>query len=107
VPDYSCVPVEVAVFADRAHVECAAPAPKTRGSYPVDTGHSIVYFSVSKSDSDWAGRFVHVANLAMASGLPMIIRYRSGDYSGEAHGCVRSDCRTPEAFSLRRTTRLP
>jgi hypothetical protein len=39
--DYNCVPLEVAVLNELVHDECASPAPKTRGGYPTDTGHSI------------------------------------------------------------------
>lgn len=105
--DYVCVPLEVSVLDNRAHVECAAPAGKTRGGYPVDTGHALVYFAVPLTDAAWAGRFIHVANLSMTSGMPMRIRYVSGDYSGEAFGCARANCRTPEAYSLRRTAHVP
>lgn len=105
--DYVCVPLEVSVLDNRAHVECAAPAGKTRGGYPVDTGHAIVYFAVPLTDTAWAGRFIQVANLSMTSGMPMLIRYASGDYSGEAFGCARGNCRTPEAYSLRRTAHVP
>lgn len=105
--DYVCVPLEVSVLADRAHVECAAPAGKTRGGYPVDTGHAIVYFAVPLTDAAWAGRFIHAANLSMTSGMPMLIRYVSGDYSGEAFGCARTNCRAPEAYGLRRTAHVP
>lgn len=105
--DYICVPLEVSVLSNRAHVECAAPAGKTRGGYPVDTGHSIVYFAVPLTDAAWAGRFVHAANLSITSGMPMVIRYVSGDYSGEAYGCSRANCRKPEAYGLRRTAHVP
>lgn len=105
--DYVCVPLEVSVLDNRAHVECAAPAGKTRGGYPADTGHAIVYFAVPLTDTAWAGRFIQTANLSMTSGMPMLIRYVSGDYSGEAFGCVRANCRTPEAYSLRRTAHVP
>ena len=105
--DYICVPLEVSVLDNRAHVECAAPAGKTRGGYPVDTGHAIVYFAVPLTDAAWAGRFIHVATLSMTSGMPMLIRYASGDYSGETFGCARGNCRAPEAYGLQRTAHVP
>jgi hypothetical protein len=106
--EYHCVPLEVAVLDARVHVECAAPAPKTRGAYPVDTGHAIVYFAVSLTgDAEFANRFIKMADLAITAGLPIHFLYTSGDYSGEAFGCSRQNCRTPWAFSLVRTTTLP
>lgn len=105
--DYNCVPLETAVFGNRAHVLCAAPAPKTRGSYPVDTGHSIQFLAVPLSDQEWAGRFIRLANIAETSGLILRVRFTSGDYSGESFGCDRDDCRKAIAFSLLKSGTVP
>jgi len=105
--DYNCVPLETAVFSNRAHVLCAAPAPKTRGSYPVDTGHSIRFLAVPLSDTEWAGRFIRLANIAETSGLILRVRFTSGDYSGESFGCARQDCRKAIAFTLLKSGTVP
>ena len=98
--DYSCVPLETAVFNDRAHVLCARPAVKTRGDYPEDTGHSIRFFAVPLSDAEFAGRFIRLANIAETAGLILRVRFNSGDYSGESFGCSRQDCRKAIMFGL-------
>jgi hypothetical protein len=105
--DYNCVPLETSVFGNRAHVLCAEPAIKTRGSYPVDTGHSIRFLAVPLSDKEWAGRFIRLANIAETSGLIFRVRFTSGDYSGESFGCVRQDCRTAIAFFLLKSGTVP
>ena len=106
--DYNCVPLEVATLDNRVHVECAEPAPKTRGSYPMDTGHSIRYFAVSLSaNQDWSSRFLQVANIAITSGNPIQFSFTSGDYSGETFGCSRTDCRKPWSFKLLKSVRVP
>ena len=106
--DYNCVPLEVAVLDKRVHVECAEPAPKTRGSYPTDTGNAIRYFAVSLSNNqEWVNRFLQVADIAITSGHPIRFSFTSGDYSGEAFGCSRTNCRKPWAFSLLKSTVVP
>ena len=106
--DYNCVPLEVSVLDNRVHVQCAEPAPKTRGSYPKDTGHSIIYFAVAlSSDQAWVDRFIQTANISINTGLPLRFGYTSGDYSGEAYGCVRANCRKPWAISLLKTAVVP
>jgi hypothetical protein len=106
--EYNCVPLEVAVLDNRVHVECAAPAAKTRGDYPVDVGDSIRYFAVSLSDDPgWVHRLVQLAEIAITSGRPIRFSFKSGDYSGEAFECARANCRTPWAFALLKTTTVP
>lgn len=106
--DYNCVPLEVAVLSNRVHVECAAPAPKTRGGYPTDTGDPIKFFAVSLSaNQDWVNRFIQAADIAIASGLTIRFSYTSGDYSGESFGCARRDCRKPGAFALEKVASVP
>ena len=106
--DYNCVPLEVAVFDNRVHDECAEPAPKTRGSYPTDTGNSIRYFAVSLADNqDWVNRFLQVTNVAINSGRPIRFSFTSGDYSGETFGCSRTNCRKPWAFILLNDAHVP
>ncbi|MBM3744311.1 MAG: hypothetical protein FJW34_00765 [Acidobacteria bacterium] len=105
--DYNCVPLEVALLENRAHVLCAEPAPKTRGSFPVDTGHAIRYFAVPYTDTQWAERFIRLSNIAITSGLVIRFSFTSGDYSGESFGCVRDNCRKPWAFALLRTAVVP
>ena len=105
--DYSCVPLETAVFSNRAHVLCAAPAPKTRGSYPEDTGHPIRFLAVPLSDPEWAGRFIRLANIAETAGLILRVRFNSGDYSGESFGCSRQDCRKAIMFALWKAGTVP
>jgi hypothetical protein len=106
--DYTCIPLEVATLDNRVHVECAEPAPKTRGSYPTDTGHSIRYFALSLSaNQDWLNRFVQMSTIAINSGSPIQFSFDSGDYSGETFGCARTDCRKPWAFKLLKDARVP
>jgi hypothetical protein len=106
--DYHCVPLEVAVREQLVHVECAPPAPLTRGGFPKDTGHEIRFFAVSLSDNPaWIERFIQTANIAITSGRPMRLSFDSGDYDGEAFGCLRQDCRTVRAFAILRTAIVP
>src|ERR1700737_2782951 len=78
--DYNCFPLEVAVLDTRVHVQCAAPAPKFRGSYPTDTGNPVIYFAVSTSDDqDWVNRFIQIADIAITSGMPIRFSFTSGD----------------------------
>ena len=106
--DYHCVPLEVAVLEKLAHVECAAPAPKTRGGYPEDTGHAIRFFAVPLSENqEWIERFIQIAGIAITSGRPLRLSFDSGDYDGEAFGCRRQDCRTVRAFAILRTAIVP
>lgn len=49
---FSCVPLEVAVLDNRAHVLCAEPIVKYRGGYPRDDGYPVMYFAVPLSDVD-------------------------------------------------------
>src|ERR1700730_1816385 len=80
--DYNCVPLEVAILDTRVRVQCAAPAPKCRGSYPTDTGNAVIYFAVSTSDDqEWVNRFVQIADIAITSGMPIRFSFTSGDFS--------------------------
>jgi hypothetical protein len=112
--DYNCVPLEVAVLRSgppkvhRVHVQCAAPAPKTRGGYPTDSGDAIVFFAVSLSaNQDWVNRFIQIADIGIASGLTIRYSYTSGDHSGESFGCARQDCRNPWGFALEKIATVP
>jgi hypothetical protein len=105
--DYSCVPLEVAVLDNRAHVRCAEPPPKSRIGYPRDVGYPIMYFAAPLSDPEWANRFIQMANVAMTAGRTIRFSYTSGDYSGEPFGCARIDCRTPWAFALEAVASTP
>lgn len=106
--DYNCVPLEVVVLSNRVHVQCAAPAPKTRGDYPTDTGDAVKFFAVSLSaNQDWVNRFIQIADIAIASGLTIRYSYTSGDYSGESFGCARQDCRNPWGFALDKIATVP
>ena len=104
---YSCVVLEVAILQNRAHVLCAEPPVKSRGGYPRDTGHPIMYFALPLSDGDYTNRFVNVSNLALQSGHTMFFSYTSGDYSGEAYDCDRANCRKPWAFGLEKFPSTP
>lgn len=100
--DYYCVPLETLVRADRAHVLCAEPI-STRFGYPKDppgSAYQIKFFAVPLTNQGWADRFIRVADLAQVSGLTLRLSYNSGDFSGEAFGCLRQDCRTPWAATL-------
>ena len=105
--DFNCVPIEVAVLDNRAHVLCAEPQPKYRGGYPVDNGDRIAYFAVPLSDANLSSRFIQVGNTAMAAGITIRFSYISGDYSGEAFGCDRANCRVPWAFALEKVAWSP
>lgn len=104
---FSCVPLEVDVSEVRAQVLCAEPIPVYRGGYPQDNGYAVKYFAVSLDDSNWSGRFIQVADIAIASGMPVLYSYTSGDYSGESFGCDRTNCRQPWAFTLVKTAWTP
>ena len=103
----ACVPLEVAILEDDAYVLCAEPITAYRGGYPLDNGYAVSYFAVPLSDSNWSSRFIQVADIAMASGMPVIFSYTSGDYSGELFGCDRTNCREPWAFTLVKTSWTP
>lgn len=103
----NCVPLEVAVLDNHAHVLCAEPIPTYRGGYPLDNGYAVKYFAVPLSDNNWSGRFIQVADIALASGMPVRFSYTSGDYSGESFGCDRTNCRVPWAFTLVKTSWTP
>lgn len=104
---FTCVLLDLEVLDVRAQVLCAEPITVYRGGYPLDNGYAVKYFAVPLSKTDWSGRFIQVADIAMASGMPVRLSYTSGDYSGESFGCARTDCRTPWAFTLVKTSWTP
>jgi hypothetical protein len=104
---FTCVPLEVVVLDASARVLCAEPITVYRGGYPLDNGYPVKSFAVSLSDSNWSGRFIQVGDIAMASGMPILFSYTSGDYKGESFGCNRTDCRVPWAFTLVKTAWTP
>ncbi|MDH5178254.1 MAG: hypothetical protein OEZ39_19700 [Gammaproteobacteria bacterium] len=98
--DYSCVVLDISIMADRAHVLCAEPPIKSRGGYPKDTGHQIMFFALPLSETENTGRFIQMANTAIITGYTMLFSFTSGDYSGETYGCNRVNCRKPWMFAL-------
>jgi hypothetical protein len=104
---FNCVPLEVTVLDASARVLCAEPMTKYRPGYTVDNGYAVKYFAVPLTDGNWSGRFIQVGDIAMASGMPIRFSYTSGDYSGEAFGCDRTDCRVPWVFTLVKTAWTP
>jgi hypothetical protein len=106
--DYKCVPVEVAIFDNRAHVACADPGTRWRpGTYPVDHGDAIQYLAVPLSEQQWADQFIRLANIAETSGLVMQVSFDSGDYTGDSFGCDRRNCRRAKAVTLMKTAFIP
>ncbi len=100
--DYYCVPLETMVRTDFARVLCAEPI-DTRFGYPKDppaSANQVKYFAVPLTDQAWADRFIRVADLAQVSGLTLRLKYTPGDFSGEAFGCLRGNCRTPWEVTL-------
>jgi hypothetical protein len=87
-----CTPVEVASLERRIHVRCS-------------TGRNgIVYFSLgtnrTASETAFANRALQIANMALVSGRPLVIRYESTDTSGTAIGCLDTDCRLIQTIYL-------
>jgi len=80
---YTCTPVGVAVFTNRVHVRCSAPAPPG----------GIYWFAVSTADSASASRFLSIFTTAMVTGKNVRIWYSPSDLSGGDFGCLTSDCR--------------
>ncbi len=86
-----CVPVEVATFyggsgnpVNRVHVKCKSAVEG-----------SISYFAVSTADADNAARILSVLITAyvQGQGKTLQILYDRDDLSGEAIGCLNSNCR--------------
>ncbi len=86
-----CVPVEIATFwggadnpVNRVHVKCKTPVEG-----------SISYFAVSTADGDNAARILSILTTAYVQGQGKIlsILYDRDDLSGEAIGCLNTNCR--------------
>ena len=99
----NCLPIEILEADNRFHVLCAEPKSQ-EGGYPLDGSDRIQFFAVPKSDTEFARRFVHITQTALISGLVVQFLYTNGDKSGEAFGCVATNCRKPFAFSLLATS---
>jgi hypothetical protein len=80
-----CQPVEVASLQRRIHVLCS-------------TGRNgIVYFALGTNrtpdETAFAVRALSIANTALVSGRPLLIRFDANDTSGTVIGCLAQDCR--------------
>ena len=98
--DFSCSPIEVAVYAhkassaylDRIHVRCSAPA--------MDGKDSIWFWAVSTSDAQEANRFLSTASTALVAGRKLKFSFDPGDTRGASFGCLAHDCRIPWAIVI-------
>lgn len=85
--DFSCTPIEVAVYAERIHVRCSEPAS--------DGSAAIWFWAMSTSDAQHANRFLSTTTTALVSGRKLIFGFTPGDTSGVSFGCLAHDCRIP------------
>jgi hypothetical protein len=95
---YNCVPVKLEEENSRLYVECAEPS-AFEGGLPRDGNNRIRFFSVRKSDVDFAKRFDSLMQTALISGLVVHFIYPSG-FSDNSVGCKIDDCRVPTAVGL-------
>jgi hypothetical protein len=79
--DATCVPNQVAVFANRIHVRCAAAI------------GGVVYFALPTADAPLAARVLNILTTAQVAGRTLGINYEPSDTTGSAIGCSPSDCR--------------
>ncbi len=79
---HTCTSVGVAVYPERVHVECSVAAPG-----------GIRFFALGTSNPSHAARILSVLSMAHVTGKALYIDYDPGDTSGEAIGCMATDCR--------------
>ncbi len=79
--EWTCTPLNVAVFSTRVHIKCST-----------SPGSNVYYFAVSNSDSGLASRYLSIFTSALLTGKSVNIWYNPGD-NGNAWGCGYSDCR--------------
>lgn len=84
----ACTPVEVATFADRTHVRCAAS--NTGGPFAANAD-GVVYFAVP-TGSPMAGILTDMAMTARATNKSLRVTYRTSTAQNPP-GCQASDCR--------------
>jgi hypothetical protein len=86
----SCVPIEIATYAVRVHVRCAASV------------GGISFFAVSTQDAAYAARVLSVVTAAQVAGRTLSILNDPADLSGSAIGCQNADCRLIHAVGFGR-----
>lgn len=84
----TCVPVSVASFGNRAHVECAAAI------------SGIRFFAVSTANPAHVARILSVLSTAQVAGRTLSILYDPVDTSGASFHCQASDCRIISAVAF-------
>jgi hypothetical protein len=94
---YVCTPAHVAAYTapgqGRIHVQCTVAA--TDG-----LNHNIWYFAYPTTDSSAASRYLSILSTAFATGNTVTVLWVSGDTSGNAFGCIPSNCRTLTGLSI-------
>jgi hypothetical protein len=77
----TCTPADVTVYAGRIHVRC------------VESVGGIQYFALSTANAAHVARVLSVLSTAHVAGRQLSILYEPSDTSGDAIGCLISDCR--------------
>ena len=77
----ACVPIGVANFHNRVHVQCAAPV------------GNISYFAAPTNNPAHVARVLSTISAAQVAGRTLDILYDPDDTSGTSVGCLAADCR--------------
>lgn len=87
---YSCLPVSVAVYTNRFHVQCNAASPE-----------GFSYFAMATNNSAQVARFLTIATMAEITSRHVTVGYDPADLSGQnAIGCLNADCRLIQSLSM-------
>ena len=76
-----CTPEEVAVFANRIHVRCAAAV------------GGVSFFAVPTVDAPHAARMLSLLSTAHVAGRTLNLTYETDANAGSSFGCAQNDCR--------------
>jgi hypothetical protein len=79
---FTCKSVDVSSYPERIHVRCDKPASGV-----------IVFFAIPTANSAHAARILSILTSAHIARRNIVVEYDPADMSGEAFGCVASNCR--------------
>lgn len=83
-----CTPISVATFYERVHVECT------------EIYNGVRYFAISTTSAANSARILSTMAAAQVAGRTINVLYDPQDTSGEAFGCLATDCRTIIAVGI-------
>jgi len=89
-PQWStCAPAEVTTYQGRIHVRCQSPV-----------APGIVFLALSTTDPQFASRMLGIGVAAFVSGKSLTVFFDPSDLSGQAVGCMNTDCRLIQALGI-------